>query len=230
MIKTNDVYYSTEISSTDNDKSFLDIKPEEEHNIKTIAGYWDTIFKRCSPEYELTLDECLGEIYGRDEKEFVFDIHFTPELVSIIKKINNESWYELSDQEKKDLLLECVKEICHILGLKEIPRISYFEDMEDICGAFVRDTGEVQINTALFNNPIELIDTIAHELRHTYQWTRACIMETREDQLYKLNFKNYISPIPIDDNKYLFYTDYQDQLVEAEARAFARKFTNMGVV
>ena len=52
------------------------------------------------------------------------------------------------------------------------------------------------------------------------------LQETWQDTLYKLNFENYISPISLADGKYLFFTDYQDQLVEAEARAFANIFTN----
>ena len=63
-------------------------------------------------------------------------------------------------------------------------------------------------------------------MRHAYQHQRATHQETLLDKLYQLNFENYISPVPLADGKYLFFTDYQDQLVEAEARAFANIFTD----
>ena len=69
------------------------------------------------------------------------------------------------------------------------------------------------------------INTIAHEMRHAYQEQRAGILETKEDALFKLNLDNYISPVPLPGCGWLFFTDYQDQYVEADARAFANLFT-----
>ena len=77
--------------------------------------------------------------------------------------------------------------------------------------------------------PAEIVDTIAHETWHAYQHQRANILENKHDYLYKLNFDNYISPTSLGDGKCLFFTDYQEQLVEAEARAFASLFRE-GVV
>ena len=39
------------------------------------------------------------------------------------------------------------------------------------------------------------------------------------DLLYVYNFTHYISPY-VDEDGYLNFIDYQDQLIEAEARAF----------
>lgn len=41
--------------------------------------------------------------------------------------------------------------------------------------------------------------------------------------LYAINFLNYIEPILIGD-KYVDFNEYQNQLLEAEARAFAKNF------
>ena len=54
---------------------------------------------------------------------------------------------------------------------------------------------------------------------------RAGLLETREDALYRVNLDNYISPIPLLGGGWLFFTDYQDQYVEVDARAFANLFT-----
>ena len=77
----------------------------------------------------------------------------------------------------------------------------------------------------LLDRPDLLRDVIPHEMRHAYQHQRSDLQETRQDELYRINFDNYISPVPLPDGKYLFFTDYQDQLVEAEARAFASLFS-----
>lgn len=63
----------------------------------------------------------------------------------------------------------------------------------------------------------EAADTIAHELWHAYQHERAMNPQSAKDYQYQYGFENYIRP---DDD----FTAYQDQLVEAEARAFAQQF------
>ena len=40
-----------------------------------------------------------------------------------------------------------------------------------------------------------------------------------------LYLDNYISPLPLPGGGWLFFTDYQDQYVEVDARAFANLFT-----
>ena len=97
------------------------------------------------------------------------------------------------------------------------------------CGAFVPEENKIEINRTILTDPKEVVDTIAHEMRHAYQHQRAEMLETWQDFLYRLNFENYISPVSLADGKYLFFTDYQDQLVEAEARAFANIFTHKEV-
>ena len=48
----------------------------------------------------------------------------------------------------------------------------------------------------------------------------------QRNRLYKVNLDPdfYISPVLLPNGKYLFFTDYYDQLVEAEARAYANAF------
>lgn len=79
----------------------------------------------------------------------------------------------------------------------------------------------MELNRNILNNPKE----VAHEARHVYQYQRACIGETRDDVLYAINFLNYIEPVQV-DGKYVNFNDYQNQLLEAEARAFAKMFSN----
>ena len=97
------------------------------------------------------------------------------------------------------------------------------------CGAYLPGANVIEINRNTLADPKEVVDTVAHEARHAYQHQRAVLQETKQDILYRINFENYISPIPLADGKYLFFTDYQDQLVEAEARAFANIFRDKEV-
>ena len=103
------------------------------------------------------------------------------------------------------------------LGLEEIPEIVLFDGPEHLLGTFVEGKGEVEINQALMDNPKALVNTLAHEMRHAYQYEHAMNPQCWTDILYRINFDNYITPE-------MSFEDYQDQLVEAEARAFAKLF------
>lgn len=76
--------------------------------------------------------------------------------------------------------------------------------------------GPIALEDMLYDNN-EAADTIAHELWHAYQHERAMNPQSAKDYQYQYGFENYIRP---DDD----FTAYQDQLVEAEARAFAQQF------
>ena len=73
------------------------------------------------------------------------------------------------------------------------------------------------------------MNTVAHEMRHAYQWERSRNPERPEDILYLYNFDNYISPVPLGNGKYLFVVDYMNQYIEAEARAFADSLNDLEV-
>lgn len=90
-------------------------------------------------------------------------------------------------------------------------------------GCYDPDSNTIYINQSSFDDPQEIVDTVAHEMRHAYQYERAQKLETYEDYLYAYNFVNYISPYMSEDG-YVNFIDYQDQFVEAEARAFASLF------
>jgi hypothetical protein len=92
-------------------------------------------------------------------------------------------------------------------------------------GFYSPSDNTINLNRQYFDDPVELVNTIAHEMRHAYQEYRAGLLETREDALYRVNLDNYISPIPLPGGGWLFFTDYQDQYVEVDARAFANLFT-----
>ena len=138
-------------------------------------------------------------------------------------------WERLTDSEKVEAIKELAAVIGKKLGIEDNPEIQFYNGRDGSCGAYIPSENKVEINRNTLDDPQEVVDTVAHEMRHAYQHQRAGLQETWQDMLYKINFENYISPIPLADGKYLFFTDYQDQLVEAEARAFANIFTDKEV-
>lgn len=66
-------------------------------------------------------------------------------------------------------------------------------------------------------NSEEAADTVAHELWHAHQRECADHPQNVRDYQYQYNFENYIRPE-------MGHELYENQLVEAEARAFAQQF------
>lgn len=93
----------------------------------------------------------------------------------------------------------------------------------DAYGCYDPKDNTITLNSQFLSDPVELVNTIAHETRHAYQFMRADKLETREDALFKVGNDNYISPIPLSSGGWLNYTDYYNQYVEVDARVFANK-------
>lgn len=85
-------------------------------------------------------------------------------------------------------------------------------------GSFSVADNQIILNSDLFSNPKELTNTIAHETRHAYQWMRADMSETHEDQLFKMSHLLYVTP---EEDWY----GYVNQYVEVDARVFANIIT-----
>lgn len=203
-----------EINTTDNSKT------------EDAKKFWDDVFSVSDNQSSFEVDEAvlLSEIFGRYEDEFDFDFEFDDELKELLHTFDSANWENIPDAEKRLLIEKLVAKISERLELNETPEIRYFEGSEGLCGAYCHADNTIEINANIFSSPREVVDTIAHESRHAYQHQKAMKPESWMDYLYKVNFDNYISPICLADGKYLFFIDYQDQLVEAEARAFANLF------
>ena len=175
-------------------------------------------------------EECLlAEIFGRHEDEFEFDFEMDDEIQYTLEHFNLERWDNLSEDEKVVAIYELVSIIGDRLELEDTPMIQFYDGRDGSCGSYLSGANVIEINRNTLIDPKEVVDTVAHEARHAFQHQRAVLQETKQDSLYRANFENYISPILLADGKYLFFTDYQDQLVEAEARAFANIFRDKEV-
>lgn len=225
MIRFQDVAGEVDSESSRPLERFKDINSVESLSVEKAKNFWDELFGRkdvYSPEED---DETLlSEIFGRYSEEFPIDFEIGQEINECLNNFSYEKWGIMSESEKIETINNFSATLSEKLGLENPPTIEFFSGPRDSCGAYNLGRNSIALNRTLLWDPEDAVDTIAHETWHAYQHQRANMMENKQDYLYKLNFDNYISPFPLGDGKYLYFTDYQDQLVEAEARAFADIF------
>lgn len=206
---------------------YQDIKADDKFTKEQAVDYWDSVFADATGKHdENSFDEenLISEIFDRSEDDFEIDFEIDEDIQVVLEKFNPDNWERLTDSEWEAVVGELATVIGDKLGLDETPKLRFFEDSKNKCGAFNANENTIEINKNNFTDPKGIIDTTAHEVRHAYQHQCALRNETYTDKLYKVNFDNYISPVQLPDGKYLFFTDYQDQYVEAESRAFANLF------
>lgn len=191
-------------------------------SLEEAMTFWDK-------QFESVPEISMKDILNRSEEEFSFNYDLS-DMRDILDKFDEENWTDLSENEQMDLVEQVVYRIAEILGLNEIPEVMYFEDDPSNCGCYYSGLNILGINVCELSDPKELINTVAHELRHAYQEQRALNPETEIDYKYLTNLRNYISPIFTENGDYILFTDYQDQLLEAEARAFANLFSGKEMV
>lgn len=191
-------------------------------SLEEAMTFWDKQFES-APEIS------MKDILNRSEEEFSFDYDLS-DMRDTLDKFGEKVWVDLSENEQIELVEQVVYRIAEILGLNEIPEVIYFEDDPSNCGYYYSGLNILGINVCELSDSKELINTVAHELRHAYQEQRALNPETEMDYRYLTNLSNYISPIFTENEDCILFTDYQDQLVEAEARAFANLFDGKEMV
>ena len=195
-------------------------------NVEDARDYWDQMFAETTEVTTITEEELAAEIFDRHPEEFSFDFPFDDEVTKAITRFDADEWCQLTVKERLAAIETFVELVGARLGLERIPDVKLFEGADNVLGAYVRGENQIELNEALLNKPQDLLKTLAHEIRHAYQYEHSLALETWEDFLYYVNFENYISP-GVDENGYYHsFADYEDQLVEAEARAFAKLFTS----
>ncbi len=212
-------------SIADFKKAYLEIKPENDMSENEVSDFINSEFEKAhneSDEYLYGL--LLSEVFGRSESEINIDFKMSDRIASILENFQHGKWQDLDDDERIMIIKDYADEIGKGLGLDRIPNIEISDENEPQ-GSYDYETNTITINRKDIDNPYEIVDTIPHELRHAYQHMRAEIMDTYEDILYKINFDNYLTPKQLMDGSWLFFTDYYDQYVEVDARAFAKIFT-----
>ncbi len=73
---------------------------------------------------------------------------------------------------KKGTLQKISKAIGEELRIKDIPTVNISEG-DDSYGFYDPQRNTITLNSLFLSDPIELVNTIAHEMRHAYQHMRA---------------------------------------------------------
>ncbi len=228
MIKMDNVSETSDLKS-EVSRPYLNIKPKVKMSDQEAA---DFISKEFEEAHELAefdaYDKLLSEVFNRSEDEISIDFDFSDSIMNLLDNFHFDKWESVSETEKISTIKELAKAVGDALGLENMPTINIV-DGDDSYGFYDPKNNTVTLNSKFFSDPVELVNTLTHELRHAYQHMRAELLETWEDALYKVSFDNYISPVPLPGGGWLFFVDYFDQYVEVDARAFANKFTEVMV-
>jgi len=194
-------------------------------SVEAAQTFWNKMFAVEEEEDPDVYDEMIAAIFNRSCEEFDFGGDHSSEIQDILSRFDESNWADFSFDEKNELIEKYKSLVAESLGLDKVPELKWLDEARGAYGYYDASSNTICLNKAYLNDSKEIANTIPHELRHAYQHMRAEKGETVLDVLYKLNFENYINPIQLADGKYLFFTDYQDQLVEAEARAYAKSYS-----
>jgi len=162
------------------------------------------------------------ETQGETEEQFDFNgvdcYNDTERMDSLLDNFQDDKWADLELQDKKQSMTELADYVIDVTGNENPPDIVFRDDMGDgEYGGYDPLTNTLEINENMLDDSDEAADTVAHELWHAYQQQCAEDPESDCGREYQEGFENYISP------EY-DYEGYQNQMVEAEARAFAQNF------
>lgn len=183
-------------------------------------------FQKTRTEFAASKEVCIhyDEIFKCKESDFEFDDVNVPseKLNEISKSLTDEQWKKLTVEEKKLVIEKAVYFVCQSLGIKDIPKVMYYNANPNDCGGYNFRENIMSFNEVNFDKPRLTLDVISHESWHAYQKVHAFDPKTQKDYLYLLNFKYYISPEKV-DGKWVNFDSYEKQLLEAEARAFSKE-------
>ena len=195
----------------------------EASNIEGIVESTDTIIEPIDPS-EIDYDEVFEGLdsYDFDGVDYLQDVE---RLDSSLISFRPERWQELDLNQQKEAMTELAEYVQEVTGLENPPTIEFYNNPVDgDYGGYMASTNTLSINEHMLYDSNEAADTVAHELWHAYQHERAMNPQSAKDYQYQYNFDHYISPKRDMFGRFVNFTEYQDQLVEAEARAFAEQF------
>lgn len=192
----------------------------------TVAGNIDCADTEIEPidPSEIDYDEIFEGLdsYDFDGIDFLQDAERLDDSLSAFQP---ERWQELNLDQQKEAMTELAEYVQEVTGMENPPIIEFYNNPVDgDYGGYIVSTNTLSINEHMLYDSNEAADTVAHELWHAYQHERAMHPQSAKDYQYQYNFEHYISPKRDMFGRYVNFTEYQDQLVEAEARAFAEQF------
>jgi hypothetical protein len=140
---------------------------------------------------------------------------------SALKHFNESEWNNMTLAEKKANIQQLAKIIADELGLENAPKVKYYYEMDNTYGYYYDGDNTLNINTYYFTKGdapyVEIVDTIAHETRHAYQYARLL------NGVYDDISESYVHYISADTNKALYYS----QACEVDAFGYGEYWANL---
>lgn len=204
-------------------KPYLNIKPSEAMTDQEAADYISKEFDAVHEESDgISIDRLKDELFNRSEDEIIIDFDITDQLKKQLENFDPERWQANNENERINAIKNLINELGKEMGLKDIPHY-IVEEYEGGYGYYDPKSNTITLNKTYMSDPVELVNTISHELRHAFQYMRAEIMETWEDTLFRINHEYYVKPIDHPILGIIGYMHYYNQYVEVDARVFADK-------
>ena len=142
----------------------------------------------------------------------------TERLDASLDSFDSATWEGLSLDEQKSAMSDLADYVEDVIGFDNPPEIVYYNNPEEgDYGEYSPGNNTLRVNEYMLYNNEEAADTVAHELWHAYQHQRASNPQNAKDYQYQYGFEHYIRY----END---YDGYKNQLIEAEASAFAQQF------
>jgi len=187
--------------------------------------------------------ERVEEQIVTDLQQKEMDLYLKKEIEKILKKkrFSKKTWKSADMEERKKILDEYLQEVAAVMGLKiDNIQYSYLEKEDDTynMGSYSSSSNTVKINEWVLENggkdgvkdSYYLMTTIVHEMRHAYQHA-ACdnpdqfVVTEETIQKWQESFDNYKSKsgfMKEGMDEKAAYKAYRDQIVESDARNFAK--------
>lgn len=174
----------------------------------------DSDFNELDVDYESIYNDIDNDFLNESFADIKIDQD--PErLDSSLEDFDQNIWNDLSLNEQKETIENLSDYVKDVIGFKNEPKIVYYyNEKEGDYGGFDPSTNTLNINEYMLYDSKEAADTVAHELWHAHQHERSSNPQNSRDYQYRYNFDNYIRPE-------FGQKEYQSQLIEEEARAFA---------
>ncbi|EHI61143.1 hypothetical protein [Hungatella hathewayi] len=173
-----------------------------------------------------------NQVYAEIEEElnqFDFDdldiFKNEEHLNDLLDGFAQSKWERMDTLERKEVMDNLADYVAEAVGIEHTPDISFYYNPENgDYGEYNELDNKIKINEYCLDDSNEALDTVVHELWHSYQRQRASNPQTAKDYQYQYNFDHYIEPLKGPDGNYVNIINYEEQLVEVEARAFAAHF------
>ncbi|MCR5461218.1 MAG: InlB B-repeat-containing protein [Acetatifactor sp.] len=183
-----------------------------------------------------------SEIYDRYGDSFSYGLDMS-RISSTLDLFSERKWVGQSTYTKIKRVTMLTTALANLYGISNLPKVAKglpADALEGDIGYYKAETNTIYLHPILYVDDWLVIDrgteieempachllarTIAHELRHAYQFERACNPRSRIDYLFAYNYgfygygiNNYIDPITDVNGNPLNIIEYQDQIIEAEA-------------